>query len=105
MDPRKLVLNLEQPYSAFSPQVGTSQDVLLAGLKWRSDYWTGLAVAWIHQGAPVDEDILLELELVSEDKQLRQKTRQEAFVIAKKWRKARNSAEPGGAANAAPPHR
>ncbi len=86
MDPRKLVLSLERPYAAFSPQAETPRDVLLAGLKWRSHYWTKLAIDWIHQGAPIDEDIVNELELVSEDKQLAQKTRQEAFVIARKWR-------------------
>src|SRR5215475_12468823 len=95
MDPRKLVLNLERPYAAFSSQAETPRDVLLAGLKWRSDYWTGLAVAWIHQGAPIDEDVVNELELVSADKHLVQKTRQDAFVIAKKWRKGRNNSEPG----------
>jgi len=102
MDPRQLVLNLEKPYSAFSSDTETAEDVLLAGLRWRSSRWTALAVDWISQGAPISGDVANELELVANDKHLDQKVRQEAFAAAKKWSKAQTKAEPGAAGNSRP---
>jgi hypothetical protein len=87
MDPRRLVLKLEEPYSAFSSDTTTAEDVLLVGLRWRSERWTGLAVSWIKQGAPISKDVANELENVAQDKHLAQKIRQEAFAAAKRWRK------------------
>jgi hypothetical protein len=103
MDPRQLVLNLEKPYSAFSSDTETAEDVPLAGLRWRSSRWTALAVSWIGQGAPISEDVASELERVAQDKHLVQKVRQEAFAAAKKWRKAK--AELGAAPNGGPAER
>ena len=105
MDPRRLVLHLEKPYSAFSTDTETAQDVLLAGLRWRSSRWTALAVSWISQGAPISEDVANELEHVAHDKHLVQKVRQEAFAAAKKWRKAKTKAEPGAPPNGGPAER
>ena len=102
MDPRDLVLNLERPYSAFSSDAAAAEDVLLAGLRWRSNRWTALAVSWIGQGAPLSEDVANELERVARDKYLVQKVRQEAFAAAKKWRKAKTKAEPGASGNSRP---
>jgi hypothetical protein len=102
MDPRPLVLHLEKPYSAFSSDTETAEDVLLAGLRWRSSRWTALAVSWISQGAPISEDVASELEHVAQDKHLVQKVRQEAFAAAKKWRKAKTKAEPGAPPNGGP---
>jgi hypothetical protein len=102
MDPRPLVLHLEKPYSAFSSDTETAEDVLLAGLRWRSSRWTALAVSWISQGAPISEDVANELEHVAQDKHLVQKVRQEAFAAAKKWRKAKSKAEPDAAPNGGP---
>jgi hypothetical protein len=102
MDPRQLVLNLEKPYSAFSSDTETAEDVLLAGLRWRSSRWTALAVSWIGQGAPVSEDVASELERVAQDKHLVQKVRQEAFAAAKRWRKAKPKAEPDAPPNGGP---
>jgi hypothetical protein len=95
MDLRPLVLKIEKPYSAFLPDTETAEDVLLAGLRWRSDHWTGLAVTWIKQGAPISADIAHELEQVAQDKDLPQKIRQDAFAAAKKWHKAQLKAEHG----------
>jgi hypothetical protein len=105
MDPRRLVLNLEKPYSAFSSDTETAEDVLLAGLRWRSSRWTALAVSWISQGAPISEDVANELEHVVEDKHLVQKVRQEAFAAARKWRRAKTKAEPGASPNGGPAQR
>src|ERR1022692_3614829 len=102
MDPRRLVLKLEEPYSAFSYGGENAEDVLLAGLRWRSHRWTGLAVSWINQGAPISEAVAKELEHVAQDKQLPQKMRQEAFAAAKNWRKAKTKAEPDAAPNGGP---
>ncbi len=102
MDPRRLVIKLEEPYSAFSSGGETAADVLLAGLRWRSQLWTGLAVSWIKQGAPISEAVANELELVAQDKHLPQKMRQEAFAAAKKWRKAKAKAEPAASPNGGP---
>jgi hypothetical protein len=102
MDPRRLVLKLEEPYSAFSSGTETAEDVILAGLRWRSSRWTALAVSWISQGAPISEDVANELELVAQDKHLVQKVRQEAFAAAKKWSKAKTKAEPEASPNGGP---
>src|ERR1051326_4577014 len=99
MDPRRLVLRLEENYSVFSSDTESAEDVLLAGLRWRSHRWTGLAVSWIKQGAPISEAIANELEDVAQDKHLPQKIRQEAFAAAKKWRKAKSKAEPVASPN------
>jgi len=102
MDPRDLVLNLERPYSAFSSDTEAAEDVLLAGLRWRSSRWTALAVSWITEGAPISEAVANELEHVAKDRHLEQKIRQQAFAAAKKWRKAKAKAEPGASPNGGP---
>jgi|ERR1041385_11142 hypothetical protein len=102
MDPRELVLNLERPYSAFSSGAQTAEDVLLAGLRWRSNRWTALAVSWITQGAPISDAVADELEHVANDRHLEQKVRQQAFAAAKKWRKTKTKAEPGASPNGGP---
>ena len=83
MDPRQLVLNLERPFSEFSRKIACVEDVLLAGLRWRSDYWTGLAIEWINQGADITGLIVAELEVVATDLSLKQSIRHSAFAIAK----------------------
>jgi len=91
MDPRSIVLNLEEPYSSFSSDTVTAEDVLLVGLRWRSERWTMLAVSWIKQGAPISKNVANELENVAEDKHLAQKIRHAAFAAAKRWRRGRKA--------------
>jgi len=91
MDPRNIVLKLEEPYSSFSSDTVTAEDVLLVGLRWRSERWTRLAVSWIKQGAPISENVANELENVAEDKHLGQKIRHAAFAASKRWRRDREA--------------
>jgi hypothetical protein len=62
--------------------------VLHAGLKWPSSYWVELAVNWIEQGAPVDQEIAATLDVVSETKNFPQALRHKAFAIARRWEKS-----------------
>ncbi len=87
MDPRPLLINLETPYSEYSG-AAPLKDVLLAGLRWETQYWAGLAVSWIEQGAPIDKEIKEELDHISEKKHFPQSVRHKAFALARRWERA-----------------
>ena len=65
MDTRTLLLHLEQPLQCYTGIVPVGH-VVMAGLDYEtSDYWPGLAVGWLEQGAPVDSNVLQALARVS----------------------------------------
>ena len=87
MDPRPLLINLETPYSEYSAKAPV-KDVLLAGLRWETQYWVSLAVSWIEQSAPIDNEIKEALDNVAQKRHFPQSLRHKAFAIARKWERA-----------------
>jgi hypothetical protein len=53
---------LEQPLFAYNGSTSV-RDVLIAGLRWPTEYWVKLAVSWIAQGAATDREILAMLRI------------------------------------------
>lgn len=85
--PPCVVVHLEQPLAAFREDGLSVKDVLVVGLTWPTDYWPALAIEWLRQGAPVDEEIAELLMAVSRRRGFRQSVRYGAFGIAKRWSK------------------
>ena len=83
-DLRLLVVHLESPLSEYRGDVAV-KDILLAGLRWETHYWPSLAVAWIEQGAEIDEEIKNVLDSVALQKHWPQTIRHKAFALARRW--------------------
>jgi len=49
-----------------------------------ADYWASLAVDWLEQGIPINENIVNAVNLMVEEKRTSQKTRHRAFGLVKK---------------------
>jgi hypothetical protein len=86
MDRNRLVLLLEHPFSAFDATLALPEDVLLAGLTWPTEHWADLALSWIEEGAPVNDEIARALETISE-KPFSQRVRHRSFALAVRWRR------------------
>jgi hypothetical protein len=61
-----------------------ARDVVLAGLKWPTEYWVGLAIGWLEQGAPTNKQITRELERLGSTTTLSQSLKHRAFVLARR---------------------
>src|SRR4051812_446333 len=85
MDPRKLVIHLESPFAKYDASAVPVREVLVAGLSWETEYWPGLAVQWLEQGADVDAEIAALLDTVAARKHFPQSLRHKAFAIARRW--------------------
>ena len=87
-DPRDLVLALEQPLGASDHRSEAElKAIVMAGLTFPSDYWVGLAVDWLVEGAPMDDDIGRELERVAVDRAFSQRTRHAAQKLVSHWKR------------------
>jgi hypothetical protein len=80
MDIRPLLLFLETPYAGYGGQV-PAKEVVLAGLSFQSDYWAGLAVGWLEQGATVDETIVELLNSIAETPRYSQRVRHRSAAL------------------------
>ncbi|MBO1037771.1 hypothetical protein INR38_27205 [Delftia sp. SD018] len=81
MDTRILLLHLEHPLQAYSGSA-SPVEIVLAGLGYEaSDYWPGLAIEWLEQGAPVNAEVLQALARVSENKHISQRIRHRSFAV------------------------
>jgi len=85
VDPRALVVHLESPYSEHSPALPAPREIVLAGLRWSGEHWSGLAVSWLEQGVPIGPEIAAELSLVSANHNLSQQLRHRAFALARSY--------------------
>lgn len=85
--PPQVVVHLEQPLAAFQENDLSVKEVLVMGLSWPTDYWPALAIEWLHQGAPLDDEIAELLMAVSQRRRFPQSLRHSAFAIAKRWYK------------------
>lgn len=91
LDHRPLVVHLEGPYPEYQ-SVASVRDVVLAGLTWPTDYWAGLAIGWLEQGAPLDAGVIVALNQVAQKKHFAQSIRHRAFSLAKRWEREQNGA-------------
>ncbi|WP_267126697.1 hypothetical protein [Xanthomonas sacchari] len=91
MDQWKLVLYLEASFAAYDATLAPPQDVVLAGLSaiWPSDYWAGLAIGWLEEGAPIDSEIAQVLDAMVKGP-FSQSVRHRAFALARRWHQAHN---------------
>lgn len=81
MDARTLLLHLERPLQAYTG-IAPVVHVVMAGLEYEtSDYWPGLAVEWLEQGAPVDTNVLQALTRVSGSKHFSQRVRHRSAAV------------------------
>lgn len=86
MNSPSIVLQLERPYEEFTPRESTPREIVLAGLRWPTEYWRALAVRWLEQGVPLDTEIADLLLNLSEDRQTcSQRLRQRAFALSAKY--------------------
>lgn len=86
MSSPSIVLPLERPYDEFSPGESLPREIVLAGLRWPSEYWRNLAIRWIEQGAPLDTEVADLLFTISEDRRgCSQRLRQRAFALRVKY--------------------
>ena len=83
MDPRTLVTLLESPYQSYTGAVD-AREVVLAGLSWPTEYWAGLAIGWLEQGAPANQQITQELERLGSTTTLSQSLKHRAFILARR---------------------
>jgi hypothetical protein len=87
VDPRTLVTLLESPYQSYTGTVD-AREVVLAGLKWPTEYWAGLAIGWLEQGAPTSKQIAQELQRLGSTAKLSQGLKHRAFTLARQLMQA-----------------
>ena len=84
MDTRQLLLHLETSFESYAGEAPV-RDVVLAGLRYPTgDYWVGLALTWLEQGAGRDREIVERLsEIASASRQYEQRIRHRASRLTK----------------------
>ncbi|MGG1948829.1 hypothetical protein AB1286_29160 [Trinickia sp. NRRL B-1857] len=80
----EIVEPLEHPLAEFSSTAGCAREVVVAGLRWPTAYWCSLAVDWLEQGLPVDDDIVELLEAIAKNRGFPQNLRHRALSIYKR---------------------
>lgn len=78
-----IVLPLERPFDEFSAGPAGAKAVLLAGLRWPTEYWVERALRWVEQGAPVDAEAAEALRAIP-SKQFSQRVLHRAQAAAKR---------------------
>ena len=62
----------------------TVDELILYALSWRT-HWGAKAVAWLQQGAELNEDIVTSIDRAVAEKRWTQKDRHIAFRLARRW--------------------
>lgn len=85
-----LVAGLERRYVDVKDAGLANRPVVLEGLAayWPSDYWASLAIAWLEDGFPMDEDIAGLLEKGTKSQAWTQRVRHRAFALCVQWRRS-----------------
>lgn len=91
MDPRPLLVYLESPYANYVPTVAPAKTVALAGLRWETDYWPSLAIGWVEQGLPIDDEVHDAMCSVASNSNFSQSTRHRAFTLCRRWERSKNA--------------
>ena len=95
MHPQSVVGHLETPLSAYANTQVAARDVVLTGLNWDTPHWPTLAVAWLEQGLPVDDEIAELLGQVVSRPKWPQALRHRAKALLKSWQVERGIVLPG----------
>jgi len=82
MNPSELMIHLERPMEQLPLDGPPARDIVIAALKWPTDYWPTLALDWLDAGLPVDEEIAALLVAASQQHAFSQRLRHRAFAIA-----------------------
>jgi len=85
MDYRTLLPALEAPRSEYVSESVSVREIVMAGLDWPTSYWPELAVAWLEDGAPMDNDIADLLLRIADTKTFPQNLRHRSAALARKW--------------------
>lgn len=85
MDIRPLLPSLESSYESFIAGPEEAHKLLLGALLFTTDYWAGLAMHWLENGAPINEEIAQALVEFGHTRANSQKLRHQALELAKKW--------------------
>lgn len=85
MDTRTLLPALEAPRSEYVAAGASVRDVVVAGLDWPTPYWPELAVAWLEDGAAMDDEIADLLLRIADTKTFPQNLRHRSAALANKW--------------------
>ncbi|WP_398496163.1 hypothetical protein [Variovorax sp.] len=83
MDPRPLIF-LEKPCAEYRGDFPV-RTVVVAGLTSTMDYWTALAVGWLEQGFPLDEEIVEMLRNIAQTRHFPQQLRHRSVALARRW--------------------
>lgn len=86
MNQSELVSKLIKPLSELDASA-SPKAVVMAALTWPSQGWFLVALDWLDQGVPIDEEIAESLESIAATKHYLQSTRHRAFSMAKRWRR------------------
>ena len=85
MDRRTLLPALESPLSEFVPEVASAREVVMSGLDWPTPYWPELAVTWLEDGMPMDDEIAWVLLRIADTKTFPQNLRHRSEALARRW--------------------
>lgn len=89
MNPSELVIHLEQPMDQLPLDGPHAREIVIAGLRWPTEYWPQRALTWLDEGLSIDEEIAALLLEVSRQRAFSQRLRHQAFAIAMRWEKQR----------------
>jgi len=92
IDLRTLVVHLERPYASYQSELVPARELVVTGLSWPTEYWAGLAIAWLEQGAPIDGEVVALLHQVAKKKNFAQGIRHRASSLARRWERKHNGA-------------
>jgi len=86
-----LVTGLERRLVDAQDAGQASRSIVVEGLAayWPSDYWPSLAISWLEDGFPVDDEIAALLNAASSNRGWSQQVRHRAFAVLVKWKRAR----------------
>lgn len=81
----ELVSQLIKPLSELDTSLFAPKRVVLEALRCPTDGWMNIALEWIEQGVPLDEELVNALKNVSSNKHNAQAIRHKAFAFLRGW--------------------
>ena len=85
IDQRSLVVLLQLPLAGYRDVPVAAREVVVAGLRWDTDYWPSLAVSWIEQGVPLDQELVDLLIEIGKQSRWPQQLRHKAKALVRRW--------------------
>lgn len=85
IDQRSLVVLLQHPLAEYRDVPVAAREVVAAGLTWVTDSWPSLAVSWIEQGVPLDQELVDLLIEIGQKSRWPQPLRHKAKALVRRW--------------------